>query len=130
MANNIRFFLYLLLCRRNVQKRKVLHDIPDPFDYTPSYTIRVWFIVLSWRSLIPRDRNLDWGYLRSLPISTFRHSRTRYKSSPWVIARRISSCARINVLDARIYTEPHIYSSVLSSVIISWSPCVHSLYTF
>lgn len=26
--------------RRNIQKRKVLHDIPDPFnlDYTPFYT--------------------------------------------------------------------------------------------
>lgn len=93
------------------------------------HTIRVWFIVLSWCSLIPRDRNLDWGYLRSLPISTFRHSRTRYKSSPWVIARRISSCARINVLDVLRVHRASVLSR-LSSVIISWSPRVHSLYTF
>lgn len=115
-SSYIRFFLDLIPRRRNIQKRKVLHDIPDPFDldYIPSNTTRAWFIVLSRRSLIPRDRNLDWGYPHSLPISTFRHSRTRDKSSPWVIARRVSTCARINVLDVR-------------AVIISRSPreCIH-----
>lgn len=42
-------------------------------------------------------RSKSGGYPRSLPTSTFRHSRTRDKSSPWVIARRVSTCARINV---------------------------------
>lgn len=52
-------------------------------------TDRSWFIVLSWLCLIGRDRNLDWGYSRSLPTPTFRHSRTRHKSRSWVIARRV-----------------------------------------
>lgn len=117
ISKYIRFFLDIVVAAFRSERCCTMYLIRS----ISIITGREWFIVLSWRCLIRRDRNLDRGYSRSLPTPTFRHSRTRHKSRSWVIARRVGRyvCAHKRSRCTRLHqVHPCYYFTFRSGVLI------------